>query len=94
MNQPRGSFVDVDELMRRVSLDDVCRFYGTPLDAVHRVGDEVRTRCFLNCGKSEPTGDRALAIKLGDPRRLAANRRRLPSLGPAGGSREARIRRA
>lgn len=74
MNQSRGSFVDVDELMRRVSLDDVCRFYGVPLDAIHRVGDEVRTRCFLNCGKNEPTGDRVLALKTDDVKRWCCHR--------------------
>ncbi|MBL9084979.1 MAG: hypothetical protein JNK76_24460 [Planctomycetales bacterium] len=56
----------MDELVRRVSVEDVMRFYGVPFDAIQRVGDEVRTRCFLNCSKTEPTGDRTLAIKIED----------------------------
>src|SRR5436190_1895047 len=74
MNQPHSPFIDLDELMRRVSVEDVCRFYGVPLDTIHRVGEEIRTRCFLNCGKSEPTGDRVLAIKLDDAKRWCCHR--------------------
>ncbi|MBN8625808.1 MAG: hypothetical protein J0M17_09990 [Planctomycetes bacterium] len=56
----------MDDLMRRVSVDDVLRFYGVASDTIQRVGDEIRARCFLNCAKTEPTGDRALAIKVDD----------------------------
>lgn len=67
MNRPSRDLVNVDELIRRVSVEDVMRFYGVPLEMIHRVGDEIRTRCFLNCSKTEPTGDRTLAIKIDDP---------------------------
>jgi len=66
MNRPSRESVNVDELIRRKSVEDVMRFYGVASDAIHRVGDEIRTRCFLNCSKTEPTGDRALAIKIDD----------------------------
>ncbi len=67
MNRPSRELVNVDDLMRRVSVEAVLQFYGVPLDNIQRVGDEIRTRCFLNCSKTEPTGDRALAIKVDDP---------------------------
>ena len=66
MNRPSREFVNVDELMRRVSVEDVMRFYGMAADAINRVSGEIRTRCFLNCSKTEPTGDRALSIKVDD----------------------------
>lgn len=66
MNRASRDSVNVDELIRRVSVEDVMRFYGVPSDTIHRVGNEIRTRCFLNCAKTEPTGDRALAIKVDD----------------------------
>lgn len=66
MNRPSRDFVNVDDLIRRVSVDDVMRFYGVTSDSIHRLGGEIRTRCFLNCSKTEPTGDRALAIKVDD----------------------------
>ncbi len=67
MNRPSRELVNVDDLIRRVSVEDVLRYYGVPLDNIHRVGDEIRTRCFLSCSKTEPTGDRTLAIKVDDP---------------------------
>ncbi|MGD9649057.1 MAG: hypothetical protein AB7U73_25325, partial [Pirellulales bacterium] len=33
------------------------------LPELKRIGNETRMRCFLNCGRSEPTGERALAIQ-------------------------------
>jgi len=39
------------------------------LPELKRVGDETRTRCFLNCGKTAETGDRALAIQEGSSAR-------------------------
>lgn len=63
MNRPSHNSVNVDELVRRVSVEDVLRFYGVPCDAIHQIGGEIRTRCFLNCSKTEPTGDRTLAIR-------------------------------
>lgn len=67
MDRPRSGFVNIDELMAQVSLDQVAGFYGVELPELHRTGEEVRTRCFLNCGQGEQTGDRALAIKIEHP---------------------------
>lgn len=53
--------------MPRVSLEQAAAFYGVPLPEPHRTGHETRMRCFLNCGKAEETGPRALAIKTDDP---------------------------
>src|SRR5205807_447178 len=37
------------------------------LPELHRVSQEIRARCFLNCGKTQETGDRAIAIQAEDP---------------------------
>lgn len=63
MAPEKKSFIDVDELMPQLSLEDVARHYGVALPELHRVASETRTRCFLNCGKTAETGDRALAIQ-------------------------------
>jgi 5S rRNA maturation endonuclease (ribonuclease M5) len=65
MPAEKKTFVNVDEMMPQVSLEDVANFYGVSLPELHQVGKEVRTRCFLACGKSKETGDRALAIQAG-----------------------------
>ena len=53
--------------MPQLSIEQVAAFYGVALPELKRIGDEIRCQCFLNCGKSEGTGDRALAIKADDP---------------------------
>lgn len=63
----KRSFVNVDELMPQVSLEQAAMYYGVQLPELKRVGSETRCACFLNCGKTEATGDRALAIQAGDP---------------------------
>lgn len=60
---PEKKYVNVDEIMPTLSVEDVARYYGVQLPALHRVGNEIRTRCFLNCGKPQETGDRAIAIQ-------------------------------
>src|SRR5262245_45232932 len=60
-------FVNVDELMPGITLDQAARFYNVILSDLHQVGSETRTRCFLTCGRTQETGDRALAIQTGDP---------------------------
>lgn len=60
-------FVNVDELMPQVSVEQAAGFYGYVLPELIRVGSETRMACFLNCGKSKETGDRALAIQTDDP---------------------------
>ena len=67
MSPEKKSFVNVDELMPRVSLEQVAVYYGAALPELHRVGSETRARCFLNCGKTSETGDRALAIQHDHP---------------------------
>src|SRR4051794_19326010 len=63
----RQRFVNVDELMPRISLEQVARYYGVALPELHRGQQETRTRCFLNCGRTCETGDRVLAIQENDP---------------------------
>src|SRR5688572_25800459 len=67
MAPEKKSFINVDELMPRLSLEDVARYYGAVLPELHHVGNETRARCFLNCGRTTETGDRALAIQSADP---------------------------
>lgn len=61
--QNAAQFVNVDEVMAEVTLDQVAAYYGVALPELHRAEKEVRSRCFLNCGRTEETGDRALAIQ-------------------------------
>src|SRR2546430_11257651 len=63
----KKGFINVDELMPQVSLEQAANFYGVALADLKKVGSETRTACFLNCGKQTPTGDRALAIQTDDP---------------------------
>src|SRR5690242_8153586 len=67
MSSEKKAFVNVDELMPQVSLEQAAAFYGVALPELKRVGSEVRTTCFLACGKAAATGDRALAIQAEDP---------------------------
>ena len=67
MPERKSSFIKVDELLPEVSLEQAANFYGVSLPEMRRVGDEVRMRCFLACGRSEETGDRAIAVQLENP---------------------------
>ena len=49
--------------MAQVTLEQAAAYYGIALPEMQRVGSEVRMRCFLNCGRKEETGQRALAIQ-------------------------------
>ena len=49
--------------MAQVTLEQAAAYYGVALPEMQRVGSEVRMRCFLNCGRKEETGQRALAIQ-------------------------------
>lgn len=60
-------FINVDELLPHVTVEQVAAFYGAALPELKRIGDETRARCFLHCGKAQETGDRALAIQEGHP---------------------------
>jgi len=70
MTGEKPGFVNVDELMRQVSLERAAAYYGVPLPEIHRIGNEIRMRCFLNCGHGEQTGDRALAIQAEHPAKI------------------------
>ena len=59
----KRAFINVDELMPQVSLEQAAAYYGVMLPELKHVGQEIRARCFLNCGRAEETGDRALAIR-------------------------------
>jgi hypothetical protein len=74
MNKPSREFVNVDDLSRRVSVEQVLAHFGLVHEIAHRVGQEIRTRCFLNCGKTEPTGDRVLAIQDHDVKRWCCHK--------------------
>ncbi|MBI1832254.1 MAG: hypothetical protein HYR84_12490 [Planctomycetes bacterium] len=63
MAPEKKAFINVDELLPQLSVEDVARFYGIVLPEVTKIGSETRMRCFLNCGKERETGDRALAIQ-------------------------------
>jgi 5S rRNA maturation endonuclease (ribonuclease M5) len=70
MTSPRpAAFINVDELLPRLTVEQVAAFYGVPLPELHRVGAEIRSRCFLLCGRSQETGDRALSIQADHPAR-------------------------
>ena len=63
----KKAFINVDELMPQITLEQAVNFYGVQLPELKKVGSETRTACFLNCGKQTPTGDRAMAIQADDP---------------------------
>jgi hypothetical protein len=67
MAPEKKSFVNVDELMPKVSVEQAAAFYGVALPELRRIGAEIRSRCFLHCGKTAETGDRALAIQAEHP---------------------------
>ena len=66
----KPGFVNVDELMRQVTFEQAAAYYGVSLPEIHRIGNEIRMRCFLNCGRSGDTGDRALAIQAEHPAKI------------------------
>ncbi len=63
MNRQRKGWVDIEPLIEQVRVEQAAEYYGIALQ-LERTTGEVRTRCFLNCGKTEETGDRAFAIDL------------------------------
>jgi hypothetical protein len=64
MSGERSGFVKIEEVMAQVSLEQVLAFYGIQMPEIRRIGDEVRMKCFLNCGRKGETGERALAIQV------------------------------
>jgi 5S rRNA maturation endonuclease (ribonuclease M5) len=67
MAEAKRGYINVDELIPQVSLEQAITFYGMHLPELHRIGAETRARCFLACGRVQETGDRALAIQEGHP---------------------------
>lgn len=67
MAPEKSRYIRVDDLLPRISLEQVAAYYGVPLPELRRVGNEVRTQCFLNCGKTCETGSRTLAIEIDHP---------------------------
>lgn len=68
MSSKSPDYFDVDaaqkELVARGNiLEQLAGFYGIGLPEVQQVGREVRTACFLDCGKTEETGSRAVAVR-------------------------------
>jgi 5S rRNA maturation endonuclease (ribonuclease M5) len=64
MSTKRSSnYVDVDELVRGLSVEQVTSHFGVDLSAAKRIGNEIRTRCFLVCQHTGESGDRSLAIE-------------------------------
>ena len=56
--------------MSEVSLEQAVGYYGVTLPEIHRVGSEIRMRCFLACGRTGETGDRALSIQAEHPAKI------------------------
>lgn len=67
MPTDRPGYIDVDSLLPQISIEQVAAYYGVDLPEIRRVGNEIRTRCFLNCGRTHETGDRAFAIRADQP---------------------------
>jgi hypothetical protein len=70
MAKERAGYVNVEELMKQVTFEQAAAYYGIPLPELHRIGNEIRMRCFLNCGRAEETGNRALAIQADHPAKI------------------------
>ena len=67
MSERKSSFIKVDELLPQISVEQAANYYGITLPEIRQVGDEIRMRCFLACGRTEVTGDRAIAIQVNNP---------------------------
>lgn len=67
MSETKSSFVKVDQLLPQVTIEQAAEYYGVQLPEIRRIGDEVRMRCFLACGRTEETSDRAIAVQADNP---------------------------
>ncbi|NLE38119.1 MAG: hypothetical protein GX621_08865, partial [Pirellulaceae bacterium] len=70
MSRERKGYIDVQELMAQVPLERALEYYGAELSEIRRIGEEIRTKCFLACGRSGETGDRALSIQPDHPAKI------------------------
>lgn len=64
MPERKSAYIDVQALLPDINLEQAASYYGVTLPELKRIGEEVRSRCFLNCGRAEETGSRALAIQI------------------------------
>jgi len=67
LHPPRknSDYFDVDKVAAQSdAAQRVARYFGVSEDDMHLKGKELRTCCFLQCGKKSPTGDRVLAIQV------------------------------
>lgn len=67
MSPERSGYINVDQLMPQVTIEQAASYYGVLLPELRQIGEEVRAKCFLNCGLADRTGDRALAIRADHP---------------------------
>ena len=70
MSYNRKGFIRIDELVDNLTGDQVqqvLRELGAPVETIKQQGDEIRTACFLQCGKQHPTSERAIAINSAKP---------------------------
>ena len=67
MSERKPAFIQVDELLPQITLQQAAGYYGVQLPEIRQVGDEIRMRCFLGCGRTEETGDRAIAVQANNP---------------------------
>jgi hypothetical protein len=70
MAKETPGYINVEALMQEVSFEQAVAYYGVPLPEIHRIGNEVRMRCYLNCGRKDETGDRALAVQVDHPAKI------------------------
>lgn len=70
MGRERAGFVNVENLVAQVSVEQAAAYYGVALPELRRVGDEIRTRCFLACGRAHETGERAISIQANHPAKI------------------------
>lgn len=70
-HKKQSGFIPVDELKAQVAdkgLETLLDYYNvTPLKPLRQVRDQIRTHCFLLCGRTEPTRDDALSICTSTP---------------------------
>ena len=56
------------ELLGRGGVELICQFYGIDQGELLRRSSEIRSACFLSCGKSDETGNRAISFDTTKPR--------------------------
>ncbi len=68
-SEKQSSFIKVDDLMPKVAVEQALAYYGVANVELHRheTRGEIRSRCFLNCGRQGETNDRALCIEANHP---------------------------